>query len=199
MADLYGDAAVESAAIKAWRKMAVVGGLVSIALGLVLLIWPEQTLAVVAALIGVWLVIGGIIRIASAATDRDAGTGTRVLEGLVGLALIVLGIVFLAHLVTSLKVLAVLIGVIWIVAGLAEIVSSFARRMTGWQRTGAILLGVVTILGGLVLLFWPGPTLVVLTWFTGLWLILIGLVQLFLAWRARRLEPAEPGPIHPAR
>jgi uncharacterized membrane protein HdeD (DUF308 family) len=186
---MYQDAALESASVRAWRTMAIVGGVVSIALGLVLLIWPKETLAVVAALIGIWLVIGGIVRIASAVTDRSGRGGARALEGLLGVVLIVLGIIFLAHLVTSLKALAVLVGLIWIIGGAVEIAGSFTRRMTGGQRTGAILLGLVTIVGGIILLVWPGPTLVVLTWFTGLWLILIGIVQLFLAWRARKLAP----------
>lgn len=188
MADVYRDADLESAALKAWRKMAVVGGITSIALGLVLLIWPEQTLLVVAALFGIWLVILGIVRLAGALTDRDASTGTRALEGLLGLALVILGIVCLAHLVGSLKALALLIGLIWIVAGLVEIVSAFTRRMGGWRRVGTIVFGAISILGGVVVLLWPGISLTVLVWLTGLWLILLGIIQLALAWRASRVS-----------
>lgn len=188
MADVYRDADLESAALNAWRKMAVIGGITSIVLGLVLLIWPKQTLLVVAALFGIWLVILGIARLAGAITDRGASTGTRALEGVLGLALVILGIVFLAHLVGSLKVLALLIGLIWIFAGLVEIVSAFTRRMGGWRRIGTIIFGAISILGGIVVLAWPGISLTVLVWLTGLWLILLGVVQLALAWRARRLS-----------
>lgn len=187
MADVYHDAALESAALRAWRRMALVGGVVSILLGLVLLIWPQQTLLVVAALFGIWLVIIGIVRVAGAATDRNATTGVRALEGLLGVALVILGIVCLAHLVTSLKAVAVLIGLIWIFAGLVEIVSAFTRRMGGWQRFSTLAFGVISILGGLVVLIWPSISLTVLVWLTGLWLILLGVVQLALAWRAARL------------
>ncbi|MBB5871820.1 uncharacterized membrane protein HdeD (DUF308 family) [Allocatelliglobosispora scoriae] len=184
MADIYRDADLETTALAAWRKMALVGGITSIALGLVLLIWPEQTLLVIAALFGIWLVILGVTRLAGAATDRDNGTGARVLEGVLGLALVILGIVCLAHLIGSLKALAVLIGLIWIFAGLVEIASVFTRRMGGWQRVGTFVFGAVSIVGGLVVLLWPKLSLTTLVWLTGLWLIMLGVVQLILAWRA---------------
>ena len=196
MADIYRDADLETAALAAWRKMTLVGGITSIALGLVLLIWPEQTLLVVAALFGIWLIILGIVRLAGAVTDRGGSTGARVLDGALGIALVILGIVCLANLVGSLAALAILIGLIWIIAGLVEIVSAFTRRMGGWQRIGTIAFGVISVIGGLVVMFWPSISLTVLVWLTGLWLILLGIVQLILAWRASR-RPAVRGPVVP--
>ena len=184
MVDIYHDADLEIAALKAWRRMTLVGGITSIALGLVLLVWPEQTLLVIAALFGLWLIILGITRLADAFANRDNITGARALEGALGLALVILGIVCLINLIGSLKALAVLIGLIWVFAGLVEIASLFTRRMGGWQRTGTIAFGAVSIIGGLVVLLWPKLSLTTLVWLTGLWLILLGIVQLALAWRA---------------
>ncbi|MDI1459756.1 DUF308 domain-containing protein [Catellatospora sp. KI3] len=186
MVDPYGDAALESAALRDFKRMALVGGLLSIAMGLVLLFFPESTLAVIAALIGVLLIVVGIFRIAEAFTSKGARGWHRILIGVMGLLFIVVGILCLNHLPGTVKLLALLLGLAWIVSGIAEIAAGIGRRHGGWVRVGTILMGVLGVLAGLVVLFWPEITLTVIVWITGLWLVALGVVQLILAFTAGR-------------
>src|SRR3954451_10500178 len=112
MVDPYGDAQLEAAALKTFKRLALIGGVTSVVMGLVLLIWPEQTLLVIAALIGVWLAITGIIRIVEGLLTRGLSAGVRALTAAVGLVYLAIGIICLRNLFGSIKVLAAVIGLL---------------------------------------------------------------------------------------
>jgi uncharacterized membrane protein HdeD (DUF308 family) len=180
-----GDAALEARALQTWRRLAIAGGVTSIVLGVILLVWPDGTLYVVAALIGIWLVVAGIIRLAEAVLTSEARGGARALSAIAGLLYLIVGIVCLRNLLTALEVLAVVIGFVWIAGGISEIMSAFTRH-AGGARVAVAAIGLVTIVGGLVLVFWPDVSLRVIVWVGGLWLLAIGVVQLVLAARVAR-------------
>jgi uncharacterized membrane protein HdeD (DUF308 family) len=195
-----------------WRRLALVGGVVSLILGLILLIWPRETLLVVAVLLGLWLIISGVIRLvqsiltpdtgfrseAAVGQERDLGPGrsggARVLHALGGLLLLGIGIVCLRNLSNSLALLAALIGVAWILVGVIELWAAFSGTSAGGSRVGQVVIGLVTVVGGLVVLLWPDITLVVLVWLTGLWLLVLGLIQLILTWRVGKAVAGSPRP-----
>lgn len=172
---------------KWWRRLALLGGIASIVLGLVLMIWPEATLRVVAVLLGLWLLLSGAIRVVQAAfVPEGRAAGARVLEAFVGLVLIAIGALCMRNLTNSLAVIAALIGVSWLFAGVAWIFSAFSDYRHGWGRLGAVVLGLISIAGALVILIWPKPSLLVVVWLCGLWFVALGVVQLILGWSANR-------------
>jgi uncharacterized membrane protein HdeD (DUF308 family) len=179
-----------SAILSTWRQMSLIGGVLAILLGIVLLIWPDSTLLVLAALLGIWLVVLGIVRIADAVTGRELGGASRGFVTLAGAIYIAAGIVVLSNLHASLKFIALLIGLIWIFSGVSEIIAGFTRVRGRSAKFGTILLGLVNAALGVVVLIWPGITLIVLVWITAIWLIAIGLVQLYIAWQAGKAAKA---------
>ncbi len=186
-ADVYAYEADDASLRSWWRRVALLGGVVSVVLGLILVIWPDATLYVVAVLIGLWLILAGAVRVAQAAfIPESRGAGARVLEAIVGVVFIVVGVLCMKNLTRSLTLLALVIGIAWLFGGIVEIFSAFSPAMHGWGRIGGIALGVIAIAAALTILVWPEPSLRVIVWVTGLWLLALGLVQLFLAWRARK-------------
>jgi uncharacterized membrane protein HdeD (DUF308 family) len=114
------------------------------------------------------------------------GAGLRRLWwGLViaGLAVIALGVVMLAHVATTTRVLGVIVGLSLIVAGVASF-GDAGRRSLPWP---AYLLGAVTLAGGIIVLAWPGETLRLLEIVIGVTLIVAGVVRLSIG-----LVMAEP-------
>jgi uncharacterized membrane protein HdeD (DUF308 family) len=107
----------------------LVGGLVSLVTGLIMVIWPGKTLAVVAALIGVWLVLIGLVQLFRAIAGREFGWLRRVLIGVSGLLYLVIGAICVGNQFASLRLLAVVVGLVWMVGGAAEVAS-------GWPRCG---------------------------------------------------------------
>ena len=171
-----------------WRRAAILGGIISIALGLILVIWPEATLLVAAVLIGLWLLLSGAVTLARAAfIPEGRSAGSRILQAIAGLLFVVLGVVCMRNLSSSLTLIALIIGIAWLFGGTVEIFTAFSPATRGWGRLGALLLGVIAIAAAVTILVWPTPSLTVIVWVSGLWFVAIGVVQLILAWRARRV------------
>ncbi|HWB35725.1 MAG TPA: DUF308 domain-containing protein [Rugosimonospora sp.] len=176
-----------------WSRLALAGGVVSLVLGIILLVWPKETLVVVAVLLGIWLVIAGITGLAQAifAPEGRSG-GLRVLKALGGVLYLIAGILCIRHLFATVTFLAVLVGISWLVVGVVEVFSAFGEQASGWYRVGSFGLGLLTILAALVVLIWPTPSLVTLAWLAGIWLLVLGIAQIVMA--ARTLRARHPVP-----
>jgi uncharacterized membrane protein HdeD (DUF308 family) len=166
--------------------LALGAALASVILGILILVWPDETLKVGAALFGLWLVVHGVIHVVRAIMSSGADGGVRALDAIVGVLFIVGGVICLRNLLVSLFVVATIIGVTWLIGGLVGVVSAFSSRYERTERWLAGGLGAISVLGGLIVLLWPGLTLLALVYFTGIWLVVLGLVQVFLVFRTRR-------------
>jgi uncharacterized membrane protein HdeD (DUF308 family) len=194
MVDPYGAALLEAAALKTFRRLALVGGATSVIMGLILLIWPAQTLLVLAALIGVWLVIIGIVRVVEALLTTGLAVRLRALTAAIGLVYLIIGITCLRNLYGSIRVLAVAIGLVWIIGGVVEVVTGISHRAHGWAKVSPILLGLLSVAAGLAVFFWPGITVGIMVLIAGFWLLAVGIIQLILAFTVgRAADRALPG------
>jgi uncharacterized membrane protein HdeD (DUF308 family) len=91
---------------------------------------------------------------------------------------IVLGVVVLAWPTSTLTVLAVLLAVQLLVAGVIQLVSAFSHSAaTGGLRALLGIMGAVTVLIGLLVLRSPLQTIVVITMLVGAWWLVSGLVD----------------------
>jgi uncharacterized membrane protein HdeD (DUF308 family) len=177
--------------MSSWRKISLVGGVLSIMLGLVLAAWPGKTMLVLTALVGVWLLLLGCSRLGDAVTGRANGPPSRAGRGFLALSgaiYLLAGILVLTNLNGSVRFVTVLLGVIWVCAGLSEALSGLSHAGGPWVRRGPILAGLINIALGIIVLAWPEISVTVLTWIASLWLILLGVLQLYFSVRARRAE-----------
>jgi hypothetical protein len=81
-------------------------------------------------------------------------------------------------------VLGLLIGAVWVVQGVAGVVDAIANEQ-GAARGWMIASGVLSVIGGAVVLVYPGASLVVLTWLFGIVLVVVGIVLLAQGLAAR--------------
>jgi uncharacterized membrane protein HdeD (DUF308 family) len=85
---------------------------------------------------------------------------------------------------------AVLLLSLWIgigfmfqgVSGVAAGISERELPGRGWLVFG----GIISVIAGLAVLVWPYPSIAVLTLATGIWLVVIGVVQIVHAFQARK-------------
>jgi len=169
---------------RAWWWPAIFG-VVSIIAGVLVLAWPGPTLVVLAVLFGVELIVWGIYRLIGAITFGDAGGGARTLWAILGVLSLLLGFYALRHIVITLLALGLLLGIFWLVDGIGLIVSAVEHRgMPG--RGISLLSGVLGVIAGLVLLVWPSISILTLAWLAGLWLLVVGFMQLGVAVQLRR-------------
>lgn len=164
--------------------LALTAAVLGIVVGVMIMVWPEATLGVVAVLFGLWLLVHGIVQIVQAVVGGGRSGTERAILGLVGVFFVGAGILALRNLLASLVVIATVIGLMWLLGGIVDLVVAFSG--SGGYRTWRIVLGVLSILAALVILVWPDLTLLTLVYISGIWLVLMGVIQVGMVLWARR-------------
>ncbi len=57
-------------------------------------------------------------------------------------------------------------------------------------RGVSIIMGILSFIAGVIVLSWPAPTLLVLVWVLGIWLVVYGLIGIAGAFMVRRAVKA---------
>ena len=171
-------------AVASGWPIAMFVGLVTVVIGVIVLVWPSQTLVVLSILFGINLLLFGLFRLISAFSSAAVSPG---LTGFVGIIGMIAGVVVLRHPFETVAVLATVLGVVWIVGGAIEVIGALADRSMP-DRWLVGLAGVFTVVMGIAVLAWPKPTLTVIAWIAGIYFILFGISLAIGAWRLRSLE-----------
>jgi uncharacterized membrane protein HdeD (DUF308 family) len=164
-----------------WRAAFAVG-LLTFILGIIVAAVPETSLAVIAVLLGVLVIISGIYNVVEAFRGEEHG---RVWRGIAGVVFIVAGLVLIRHLHLSIALIGLVIGLTWVVQGLAALIAGFsgtATRMgTGWS----IFFGVISLIAGIVVISAPIASITALAILMGVWFIVMGLMEMLGAFAFR--------------
>jgi uncharacterized membrane protein HdeD (DUF308 family) len=180
----------------AWPAF-IAAGLAAIAVGVILLVWPKATLAIVAVLVGASLIVAGMLRLIDGFTAHEASGGRRVAHVLIGLLAIIVGLYCIRHYHLTIAVLAIVVGLFWVLHGIADItVSLFAGPFPGRGLT--VIAGILSLAAGVVVLFWPTISLTVLIAVLGIWLIVYGVLMAITAFSLRRFGAGEAEASEPA-
>jgi uncharacterized membrane protein HdeD (DUF308 family) len=152
-------------------------------LGVLVMAWPSATVKLVALLFGLQLFVGGLFSLVRAFTR--GGEGSRVLLAVLGVLGILVGIFVLRHLFQTVVILVILLGVYWVLHGIIEFFVAIDQRGAPARGLNATM-GILSFIAGVVVLSWPSPTLLVLVWVLGVWLVVYGLVGIAGAFMVRR-------------
>ena len=161
--------------------------ILTLILGIMVMAWPHATVKLVALLFGLQLLIGGIFALVRAFTN--SGEGSRVLLAVLGVLGILVGIFVLRHLFQTVVILVVLLGVYWVLHGIIEFFVAVDHRGAP-GRGVSIVMGILSFIAGVIVLSWPAPTLLVLVWVLGIWLVVYGLIGIVGAFMVRRAVKA---------
>jgi uncharacterized membrane protein HdeD (DUF308 family) len=160
-------------------------GFGALIIGIVLLVWPKATLTIVAILIGAGLIVAGLLRLIDGFTAHDASGARRVAYVLIGLLAVVVGLYCIRHYNLVIGVLAIIVGLFWVIHGTADIaIGLFGGPFPGRWLT--VIGGVLSLAAGLILLFWPSITVIILVRVLGIWLIIYGILMAITAFSLRR-------------
>ena len=168
-------------------------GILTLLAGVAVLAWPSETLLVIAVLFGVQLIISGIFRFVGALASDDLTGGTRVMLALLGVLSIIIGLWAVRHAVLTLVALIVFLGIFWVINGLIEVFTAISHRGMP-DRGWSVLMGVLSAIAGIIVLAYPGLTLVGLAVILRIWLLVFGILEIVAAFRLRKL--AETGVAH---
>ena len=184
-----GPGPYEREAAAAWAsgwQVVLLVAVLTLAVGVILLVWPHATLNVVGALIGAALLVTGLFRLISGFTARDVSGGTRAAYIIIGLLAGVAGLYCLRHLSVTVVLLAFIVGVFWTLQGIVELISA-ATSGPGTGRGLRAFTGVLSLAAGLIVMFWPSISLNILLWVMGIWLLAYGVMLGVLAFQIRHI------------
>lgn len=168
---------------KAAWQVVLLTGVASLILGVLVLVWPGASLFAAGILFGVYLLISGIFQLVSAFGTHRA-TSLRVLAFISGALSIVLGLFCFRGPMQSILLLALWIGIGWLIRGITQTLAAIQDQTMparGWQ----IFLGIVTFIAGIVLIDSPFRSVAVLTLVGGIWLVAVGVVEIITAIRMK--------------
>ncbi|HBW21597.1 MAG TPA: hypothetical protein DEH11_22605 [Actinobacteria bacterium] len=157
-------------------------GVLTLILGIVVSFHPTGSLNVVAVLFGILMILSGIFHLIRVLDSREAH---RVWLGIAGLMFIVVGVLLIRHLHLTRAVIGLIIGITWIVQGLAALMTGIAgdvREGRGWW----IAFGGVSLIAGIVVASTPASSLSVLAVLLGIWFIIMGIFEIVAGLMLRR-------------
>ncbi|MFV0408018.1 MAG: HdeD family acid-resistance protein [Propioniciclava sp.] len=160
------------------RTMMGLGGVASLIMGILILVWPGRSAVVVTAMIAIYAVIAGVTNLAVGIFSKNVGGWQRI-------GYIALGAVFLVGAVIALVNLglataglmvfiAIMVGIIWIIEGVVAFTMLGQATSTGWT----LFYGVLSIVAGITLVVSPIMAAASLWLFLGLGLVVLGVVQI---------------------
>jgi len=106
------------------RQANVVAGLLSIALGIVIVVWPKPGLLAVAIVLGAWLIVMGMLTVSGSIAARDVLPYWWLLL-IIGLLEIPLGVLALANPGATLAALVTVAGIWAVTFGVLRVVLAF--------------------------------------------------------------------------
>jgi uncharacterized membrane protein HdeD (DUF308 family) len=160
----------------AWGLVLAVG-IVAVVFGIIVLanIWGSVHLVAVFA--GLFLLFAGILQFFIGGGSR----GGRIFAGVIA---IIAGVALIAWPEASIKTVAVIVGLAFLISGVSVAVAAIASRGEGY---GAVIgFGIFLAIVGLVFIIWPGPTVTLLMVLVGLAALLFGVSAIVQAFSLRR-------------
>lgn len=172
---------IEKSATNGIRTALGVGGVLSIILGILILVWPGKTAMVVTAIIAIYAIAAGLVYAGLGIFAAGKGGWSRLGHIVLGVLFVIAGIVAFTNLGATTAWLAVfvgiLVGIMWIIEGVVALSTLGASASRGWT----IFFAIISIIAGITLLFSPLFGAVVLWWLLGISAVVLGVIQVFRA------------------
>jgi uncharacterized membrane protein HdeD (DUF308 family) len=170
----------------AWWVL-LVEGIALLLFGLFTVVYPHLTLGAFVVGFGIFLLISGVVGIITALV------GMKELP-LWGLRLVLsalevgVGIYALRHLAMTAATMVLLVGLVFVVRGILEVVFAMGDGFDGKSRTLTALSGILSLIVGVVAWVYPGAAGLAFVWVLGVYGLVAGALVLVLAFEAQALS-----------
>ena len=169
-----------------WWLLLLVGVL-SIVAGVIILLKPSNSLATLAVIAGIFLLLDGILELVS---SFARSTRNRGLAALLGVLSAIVGVLLIRHPIGGVTAVALLIGIWLIAVGVIRLATAFEEH---GHRAWHAFVGIVELIAGIVIVANPNIGFATLAILVGLGFILNGIGMAALGWgmhetRQDRLE-----------
>jgi uncharacterized membrane protein HdeD (DUF308 family) len=178
--------------LRSWRMLAL-RGTIAVLFGVLAVALPVLTLLWLAALFAVYALFTGVVSIYGAIKNRNSDDKWWLLL-LLGLVSLSAGVIAILHPDLTALVLVLVMGANALVTGMLDIAIAIRLRKAIQGVWMLILAGIVAIVFGVLVLLFPGAGALALVWLVSFYAIVTGVLLLALAFRVRSLaKPPEVG------
>jgi uncharacterized membrane protein HdeD (DUF308 family) len=156
-----------------WWLLVLIG-VVSVVAGGILVAKPSHSLATLSVIFGIFLLIDGIVDVAS---SFGRGEENRALTAIFGLLAIVIGILLIRHPTSAVSAIGLIIGIWLVAAGALRLLRAFTF---GGHVVLRVLIALLEIVVGVIVVSDPHIGYATLAILLGIWLIINGLAWIGL-------------------
>jgi uncharacterized membrane protein HdeD (DUF308 family) len=149
-------------------------GAATVILGFIVALHPTTSVNVIAVLLGILMILSGIFHLIRV---FDTAEPHRVWLGIAGLLFIVIGVILIRHLHLTRSIIGLIIGITWIVQGLAALIGG----ISGGVREGRawwLIFGVASLIAGIAVAATPASSLDTLALLLGIWFMVMGVFEI---------------------
>jgi uncharacterized membrane protein HdeD (DUF308 family) len=165
-----------------WWMLAL-RGVLAIIFGIVALLWPGITLLVLAIVFGAYAFVDGLFAAVAAVRARGRDRIALIIGAIAG---IIIGVVTFFWPGATVFALTILIGAWALVTGVFQIIAAIRLRREIRREWLPLLTGLLSVLFGLIVLFWPVSGAVAVAWLIGIYAIIFGVLLVSAGLRIRR-------------
>src|SRR5262249_21382726 len=175
-----------------WWLLLLVGAL-SVGAGVIILLKPSDSLATLAVIAGIFLLVDGVLELVAAIFR---GVRDRGLVALFGVITAIVGVLLIRHPVGGVTFVALVIALWLVAAGVIRLATAFEEPE---HRVRHVLLGLVEMVAGIVIIANPDIGYATLAVLVGIGFILNGLAMGALGWDMYEIRErgAKPQPVAP--
>jgi uncharacterized membrane protein HdeD (DUF308 family) len=156
--------------------LALLIGALGIVAGIIVILKPSDSLSTLAVIFGIFILIDGIFEIAGAIFGD---TESRGLLAVVGALSVIFGVLLIRHPLGGVRVVALLLGIWLIAAGVVRLISAFAFP---GDRIWRIIVALVLAIFGIVIVSAPHIGYTTLALIAGICFICYGIGMLAVGW-----------------
>jgi uncharacterized membrane protein HdeD (DUF308 family) len=169
---------------RTWWSL-LIRGIAAIVFGILALVWPGHVLETIITILGIFVLVVGIVFTLGAVTHR--GPGRHWLRPLIpGIIGIVIGIITIAWPGLVTIVIIFLIAAWALIHGIGEIHAALHLRKDIAGEWMPLVIGIASIVIGVILFLMPYRFGELIIWLVGLFVLILGILWLIMAFRARK-------------
>lgn len=154
------------------------GGVASLIMGILILVWPGQSAVVVTAMVAIYALFAGVSNLGVGIFSKHVGGWQRagyIALGVVFLAAALIALVNIGLATASLMVfIAIMVGIVWIIEGVVAFSMMGEATSKGWT----IAYGILSIVAGIIMVVSPLIAATTLWLILGVSLVILGIVQI---------------------
>jgi uncharacterized membrane protein HdeD (DUF308 family) len=174
----------------AWWLLLLLGA-ISIAVGVVVLAKPSDSLTTLAVIAGVFVLVESVFDLVLSMRSRTENRGLAAVLGVLG---VVVGVLLIRHPMSGVLAVALLIGIWLIAVGVVRFVRAFDLEHRAWN----IVLALIEVVAGIVIVSTPPIGFATLALLVGIAFILNGVAIFALGWMMHALRRDAEGPAYHA-